>query len=265
LRAYDWLARHIEQNAEQPTTGEGRTASLPKAEGHLRFRLGFHRAADDNMLTASRAARYLIVQTDSVQMLPALPDGCVDAVVTDPPWNRGKLYGSTDDEMPERRYVRWLREVLVECARVSHGRVAVFLGQENGARRDALLHGTSLHVQLELAWQRSAGVYEAVALLGATRRLGVSPVAAERAQAVLASTPEPTETFGHPCPKPVEAVEALVELTCPPDGVLLDPFLGVGSTLLAAQRRGRAGIGMERDPAYCRTARQRLVAAALWP
>jgi site-specific DNA-methyltransferase (adenine-specific) len=80
----------------------------------------------------------------------------------------------------------------------------------------------------------------------------VAPVA-------LAHAPEPVQTFGHPFPKPVRAVEALV---APPGGTVLDPFMGVGSTLLAARRRGCPVIGMELEERFCRRARQRLTAVA---
>jgi site-specific DNA-methyltransferase (adenine-specific) len=43
-----------------------------------------------------------------------------------------------------------------------------------------------------------------------------------------------------------------------PDDLVLDPFAGIGSTLLAAQRLGLQAIWIEIDPAYCAAARRRL-------
>lgn len=54
----------------------------------------------------------------------------------------------------------------------------------------------------------------------------------------------------HPTPKPVEMVEdALLDVTNRGD-IVLDPFLGSGTTLLAAERTGRVAAGIELDPAY---------------
>ena len=45
-----------------------------------------------------------------------------------------------------------------------------------------------------------------------------------------------------------------------PDALVLDPFAGIGSTLLAAQELGLRAIGIEIDPAYCAAAEERLLA-----
>ncbi|MGH9344379.1 MAG: DNA methyltransferase [Terriglobia bacterium] len=62
----------------------------------------------------------------------------------------------------------------------------------------------------------------------------------------------------HPTQKPVEALEPLIRAFCPPDGIVLDPFCGSGSTLVAAQKTGRQYIGIELDQAHHRTACFRL-------
>ena len=50
----------------------------------------------------------------------------------------------------------------------------------------------------------------------------------------------------------------LIRLVCPPGGVLLDPFVGSGSTGVAALREHRRFLGIERDPTYHRIAAARL-------
>jgi len=54
--------------------------------------------------------------------------------------------------------------------------------------------------------------------------------------------------FGHPTQKPIYVIENCVKHT---DGILLDLFLGSGSTLIAAEKTGRKCYGMELDPKYC--------------
>ena len=47
-----------------------------------------------------------------------------------------------------------------------------------------------------------------------------------------------------------------------PGALVLDPFMGIGSTLLAAQALGLSAIGIEIDPTYCAAAREQLDRAA---
>jgi adenine-specific DNA-methyltransferase len=62
----------------------------------------------------------------------------------------------------------------------------------------------------------------------------------------------------HPTQKPVAALKPLIEAFCPSDGIVLDPFAGSGSTLLAARQLGRQFIGIEIDAQHRRTATARL-------
>ena len=62
----------------------------------------------------------------------------------------------------------------------------------------------------------------------------------------------------HPTQKPIEALEPLIHAFCPRGGVVLDPFCGAGSTLLAAQNLGRRYVGIELDRVHHRTACLRL-------
>ena len=62
----------------------------------------------------------------------------------------------------------------------------------------------------------------------------------------------------HPTVKPTDLMRWLVRLVTPPGGVVLDPFAGSGSTLLAARAEGFKAIGIEREEEYARIAAQRL-------
>jgi len=55
----------------------------------------------------------------------------------------------------------------------------------------------------------------------------------------------------HPTPKPVPLLEELLKACCPTNGLVLDPFAGSGSTLIAAERTGRACYAAELEPRYC--------------
>lgn len=71
----------------------------------------------------------------------------------------------------------------------------------------------------------------------------------------------PTESakrVGHPAPFPVELPEKLIELYTFEDDLVLDPFVGSGSTLVAASRLGRRYVGYDLDPGYLELAAARL-------
>jgi len=62
----------------------------------------------------------------------------------------------------------------------------------------------------------------------------------------------------HPTVKPVQAMRWLVRLLTPPDGICIDPFLGSGTTGIAAALEQRHFIGIEREADYVRIARSRI-------
>jgi DNA modification methylase len=62
----------------------------------------------------------------------------------------------------------------------------------------------------------------------------------------------------HPAEKPVSLLSFLIETTTQPGALVLDPFAGSGSTLVAARQTGREAIGMELEEVHCITAVERL-------
>ena len=62
----------------------------------------------------------------------------------------------------------------------------------------------------------------------------------------------------HPAQKPVELLERLISKTMSGDGVVLDPYAGSGSTLLAAENLNLNSIGIELNPEYCNIIRRRM-------
>lgn len=62
----------------------------------------------------------------------------------------------------------------------------------------------------------------------------------------------------HPNEKPVGMVEHFISLHTRPGQTVLDPFMGSGTTLVACQRLGRQGTGIEIDPGYFETACERV-------
>ena len=73
------------------------------------------------------------------------------------------------------------------------------------------------------------------------------------------------EANRHPTVKPIALMEYLIRLITPPKGLVLDPFAGSGSTLLAADRLGFPSIGIEKEPHYYDLILSRVTGAAYDP
>jgi DNA modification methylase len=97
------------------------------------------------------------------------------------------------------------------------------------------------------------------------RRRGLPHAATATADEFMEATldvwelaPESATRVGHPAPFPVELPQRFIELYTYEDDVVLDPFMGVGSTAVAAVRTGRRHLGYDTDPAYVEAARLRV-------
>jgi len=71
------------------------------------------------------------------------------------------------------------------------------------------------------------------------------------------------ETGDHPCPKPLRLLTWLVEQGSDPGNLVLDPFMGSGTTLRAAKTLNRRAIGIEIEERYCEIAAKRLAQEVL--
>lgn len=73
----------------------------------------------------------------------------------------------------------------------------------------------------------------------------------DRKQTTLLRFDRPSRSEDHPTMKPVALFAYLVGNSTAPQGIAYDPFLGSGTTLIAAEQLGRKCYGMEISPAYC--------------
>jgi site-specific DNA-methyltransferase (adenine-specific) len=71
--------------------------------------------------------------------------------------------------------------------------------------------------------------------------------------------PKAKERVGYPTQKPVLLLERIIQLACPSDGLVLDPFCGSGTTLVAAHLLGRKYLGIDIAHAAVQLARRRLL------
>ncbi len=73
------------------------------------------------------------------------------------------------------------------------------------------------------------------------------------------------ERADHPTQKPLEIIERMIKASCPQGGLVLDPFMGSGTTAVAASRTGRQFVGFELNRDYCDIIEQRLASPEALP
>lgn len=202
-----------------------------------------------------------VVHGDCINVMRQMKSASVDFILTDPPYlcryqsRDGQTI--TNDDRDE-----WLVPASAEMHRV--------------LKRGSLclsFYGWNAADKFIGAW-RAAG-FRMVGHIVFTKRYASSArlVQSKHEQAYLLAKGEPARPLEpiddvrdwhytgnrlHPTQKPVKVLQPLIQALCPASGLVLDPFCGSGSTLVAAQMTGRAYIGIELDADHCETARMRV-------
>jgi site-specific DNA-methyltransferase (adenine-specific) len=212
-----------------------------------------------------------IFRGDCRAVLPALPSGSVGLVVTDPPylvnytgrWDGSRQAIAGDDD------ASWVLPVFAELWRVlrDDSFAVTFYGWPHadvfvGAFKAVGFRLVSHLVFVKNVWglgRFTRGQHE-VAYLLAKGRPGIP----EKPISDVIEWERESSAF-HPNQKPVSALVPLVLAYADAGDTVLDPFMGSGSTLLAARECGNAGIGIELEERYCERAARRMQQAQLFP
>ncbi|WP_339030452.1 DNA methyltransferase [Bradyrhizobium symbiodeficiens] len=208
--------------------------------------------------------RNTVAHGDCVKVMSRMESASVDFILTDPPYlcryrpRDGQTIANDDCDS-------WLAPAFAEMHRVlKPGSLCLSFYGWNAA--DKFIG----------AW-RAAG-FRMVGHIVFTKRYASSSrfLQSKHEQAYLLAKGEPARPLKpiddvrdwqytgnrlHPTQKPTKVLEPLVEAFCPIDGIVLDPFCGSGSTLIAAHRVGRSAIGIELDAKHVETATLRLASA----
>jgi modification methylase len=228
-----------------------------------------------------------IVCGDILKVIKHIPNKSIDLVVTSPPYNlknstgngmkdgRGgkwanaalqKGYTNHNDCMPHDDYVKWQRKCLKEMMRVLKEDGAIFYNHkwrvQNGLLQDRSDIVSGFPVRQIIIWRRKGGLnfnpgyflptYEVIYLI-ANPKFKLAPKANAYGD-VWEFTQEMKNE--HPAAFPVDLIVQIISSTTA--HIVLDPFMGSGTTAVAARALKRDYIGIELSPQYCEMAEQRL-------
>src|SRR3954451_10138396 len=228
-----------------------------------------------------------IICGDVVEVLKQIPDDAADVVITSPPYNlknstgngmkdgRGgkwanaalqKGYSHHNDNLPHSVYVKWQRESLKQMYRVLKDDGAIFYNHkwrvQGGLLQDRSDIVRNFPVRQIIIWKRNGGInfnrgyflptYEVIYVI-AKPKFQLVPKANAYGDVwdIQQEMNNP-----HPAPFPVALIDRIISSTNA--RVILDPFMGSGTTAVAAKALGRDFIGIDISPEYCNMADERL-------
>jgi site-specific DNA-methyltransferase (adenine-specific) len=245
-----------------------------------------------------------IYQADSADLSFLAPES-VHLIVTSPPYNLGKDYGTARDDATYHQYLDWVVTWCRQLWRVLEpgGRLClnipidINLSFDAGGRRvtqkrpvladfthrlvneDGWLYNTTIlwlegNISRRTAWgswMKASDPWvntaaEAVLVLSKEKRKRdgrgrLTQISREEFMdwtlGLWQFRGETSKRWGHPAPFPEELPRRLIRMFSFTDDVVLDPFLGTGTTCRAAKDLGRKSIGVEIDGRYCQVAAER--------
>jgi site-specific DNA-methyltransferase (adenine-specific) len=238
---------------------------------------------------------------DALAGLARIPDGSIDLILTDPPYNLGKDYGNDSDQLSVEDYLAWT-ETWIDAALPKlkdNGSLYLFLTWRHAPEIFVMLK-RRMTMMNEIIWDRRvpsmggstrsfSSVHDTIGFfvkrkdyyfdLDAVRIPYDAATKKARSRSIFVGAKwlevgynpkdlwsvsrlhrEHAERVDHPTQKPLEIIERMVKASCPPGGIVLDPFMGSGTTAVAAKRLGRHFAGFELNAAYCELIQQRLAA-----
>jgi site-specific DNA-methyltransferase (adenine-specific) len=235
-----------------------------------------------------------IYHGDCRDVLPSIDD--VSCVVTSPPYNqlgsripatpsgiwRDMGRGFTDsitelgygDDMPEAEYQEWQRSVALALAAAVLPGGSFFYNHKLRYRDGVILHPVELvrtfagwRLQQEIVWSRPGSMtFNARMFAPSDERVlwlvrdGAKHTwnQASVGHLTVWRIPPAADIDGHPCPFPTALAVRCIDATTNSGDLILDPFMGSGTTLRAAYDLGRRAVGIEIEERYCEIAAKRL-------
>jgi len=234
---------------------------------------------------------------DDVLTTPHIADGSIDLAVTSPPYNVDIQYNSNKDDISYAEYLEFSKKWMTRCfhwlkddgrfclnipldknkgGQQSVGADLTTIAKQVGFQYHSTIIWNEGNISRRTAWGswKSASapyVIAPVELIVALykdkwkKNSGSKISDIERDEfmewtnGLWKFNGESKKRIGHPAPFPVELPRRCIKLFSYVDDVVLDPFSGSGTTLLAAAANQRRGIGIDMDKKYCELARKRIL------
>ena len=230
----------------------------------------------------------VVVEGDALAAMRAMPDCSVDTLITDPPYCAGAVSEAqrtaakgqglrsenlrrfgwfTGDNMTTAGLVYLLRAVAFEAVRVVKptGSLVVFCDWRLATTLSPAVESAGVRFQGEIIWNKGC-----MGLGNGFRKqhekalhftFGEPEYHARDVPDLLTAPRVRGDDREHQTQKPVSLLKDIIRVTCPPGGVVLDPFAGSGSTGIAAVDEGMRCVLVERDAEHCLTIRRRVAEA----
>lgn len=222
-----------------------------------------------------------IRQQKALELLQELDADSVDLVLTDPPYNVDLDYDEYEDDLSYDDYWNWMQEIFSEAERVLKDSGALAIVTPHNQLRDWFALFDELNLEevpgSPIIWYRpnhvgyknrgySHSVYPIHVLEAEEHEMLNPPKQADVTSFNHVEAVGPQSGFSglqkkvHPAQQPVKAYEKFVLKHCPEDGVVVDPFLGSGTSAVVCKKWGRNFIGSEISEEYIEKARERELA-----
>lgn len=212
-------------------------------------------------MTTTPAPRNTVLHGDCLQLMPGIRDSSVDFILTDPPYL--VRYRSRDGRtVPNDDNDKWLHPAFAQMFRVMrwHTFAVSFYGWPSADKFIGAYKAAGFRIVGHFLFPKRY-----------TSGSNFVRYQHECAHLLAKGWPrKPLEPMGdvvdwtysgnklHPTQKPLGVLMPLIENFCDTRGLVLDPFAGSGSTLMAAKRLGRDWLGIEIDPNYHAIATKRM-------
>lgn len=238
----------------------------------------------------------ITILNDDILKTSAIETGSVDLVVTSPPYNVDIQYNSHKDDVSYAEYLEFSEKWLTQCFNFlrDDGRLCLNVpldknkgGQQSvGADFTALAKAVSYKYHSTIVWNEG-NISRRTAWgswMSASAPFVIAPVeliiifykktwkktSGSRKSDVTRDefmswtnglwtfNGESKKKVGHPAPFPLELPRRCIKMFSYVGDTVLDPFVGSGTTLIAAGMLGRRGIGVDVDKGYCKLAQARI-------
>jgi len=228
-----------------------------------------------------------IIQGDTLNILKKLPDEIIDIGITSPPYNKGEnkkgwlvknvKYSDTTDKLPEEKYQENQIAVLNEIFRITKQNGSFFYNHKLRWEKGQMFHPmdwlrkTKWIIRQEIIWDRMIAanirgwrfwqVEERIYWLYKPKGKNLIGEELKPKHALLTSIWRfpPEKENSHPAPFPIELPARIIySIMDDKQGIVLDPYCGSGTTLVAAKILKNDFIGIEISNEYIKLAEERL-------